>query len=110
MIKDKVKKFKFFICVNIILATIIGVFAQDITSYIVGDYLLSISGFYYLYPLTILTVLSIVLFLATPILIYRFTKKSSIEKQTFTVYLIANISIGILTSMFSLFVVIMSWG
>lgn len=110
MLKDKVKKFKFFICVNIILATIIGVYAQDITSYIVGDYLLSISGLYYLYPLTILTVLSIVLFLATPILIYRFVKKSSVEKQTFTLYLIANNLIGILTSMFSVFVLVMSWG
>lgn len=110
MLKDKVKKFKFFICVNIILATIIGVYAQDITSYIVGDYLLSISGLYYLYPLTILTVLSIVLFLATPILIYRFVKKSSVEKQTFTLYLIANTLIGILTSMFSIFVLVMSWG
>lgn len=110
MLKDKVRKFKFFICVNIILATIIGVYAQDITSYIVGDYLLSISGLYYLYPLTILTVLSIVLFLATPILIYRFVKKSSVEKQTFILYLIANTLIGILTSMFSIFVLVMSWG
>lgn len=110
MLKDKVKKFKLFICVNIILATIIGVYAQGIISYIVGDYLLSISGLYYLYPLTILTVLSIVLFLATPILIYRFVKKSSVEKQIFTLYLIANTLIGILTSMFSIFVLVMSWG
>lgn len=110
MLKDKVKKCKFFICVNIILATIIGVYAQGITSYVVGDYLLSISGFYYIYPLTILTVLSIVLFLTTPILIYRFIKKYSIEKQIFTSYLIANTLIGIPTSIFSIFVLIMSWG
>lgn len=110
MLKDEVKKFKFFICINIILATIIGVYAQDIVSYIVGDYLLRVSGLNYLYPLTMLTVLSIVLFLATPILIYRFVKKSSVKKQTFTLYLIANTLIGILTSMFSIFVLVMSWG
>lgn len=109
MLKDKIKKFKFLICVNIILATIIGVYAQDITYYIVDDYSISSSELY-LYVLTILTVLSIALFFTTPILIYRFTKKTSVEKQIFTIYLIANILIGLQTSMSSLFVLGMSWG
>lgn len=107
MLKDKIKKFKFFICVNIILATILGVYAQDIDYYIVGDHFNSISELY-LYLLTILTVLSIALFITTPILIYRFTKKTSVEKQIFTIYQIANILIGLQTSMFSLFVLGMS--
>ena|GEM_PF-1224005 len=114
MLKDKIKKFKFFICVNIILATIIGVYAQDIdyyivdtAYYIVGNHFNSISELY-LYLLTILTVLSIALFITTPILIYRFTKKTSVEKQIFTIYQIANILIGLQTSMFSLFVLGMS--
>lgn len=114
MLKDKIKKFKFFICVNIILATIIGVYAQDIdyfivdtAYYIVGDHFNSSSQLY-LYVLTILTVLSIALFITTPILIYRFTKKTSVEKQIFTIYQIANILIGLQTSMFSLFVLGMS--
>lgn len=109
MLKDKIKKFKFFICVNIILATIVGVYAQDIAYYIVGDYSVGASELY-LYILTILTVLSIVLFFTTPILVYRFTKKTSVEKQIFTIYLIANILIGIQTSIFSVFVLAMSWG
>lgn len=114
MLKDKIKKFKFFICVNIILATILGVYAQDIDYYIVdtayhivGDHFNSISELY-LYVLTILTVLSIALFITTPILIYRFTKKTSVEKQIFTIYQIANILIGLQTSLFSLFVLGMS--
>ena len=108
MLKDKIKKFKFFICVNIILATIVGVYAQDIAYYIVGDYSVSASELY-LYLLTILTVLSIVLFFTTPILVYRFIKKTLVEKQIFTIYLIANILIGIQTSIFSVFVLAMSW-
>lgn len=109
MLKDKIKKFKFLICVNIILATIIGVYAQDVAYYIVDDYSISSSELY-LYVLTILTVLSIALFFTTPILIYRFTKKTSVEKQIFTIYLIANILIGLQTSMSSLFVLGMTWG
>lgn len=107
MLKDKVKKFKVFICVNIILATLIGVYAQNITCYIVGD---SLARNPVLYWLTILTVLSVVLFVATPILIYRFIKKTSVEKCVFIPYLIANSLIGILTSIFSIFVLVMSWG
>ncbi len=83
MLKGKIKKFKLFICVNIILATIIGVYAQDIAYYIVDDYSVSISELY-LYLLTILTVLSIALFITTPILIYRFTKKSNSLSIGFT--------------------------
>lgn len=103
ILKDKIKKFKFFICVNIILATIIGVYAQGIAYYIVDDYSVSSSQLY-LYVLTILTVLSIALFITTPILIHRFTKKTSVGKQIFTIYLLADILIGFQTSMSSLFV------
>ncbi|MDU5022142.1 MAG: hypothetical protein E6269_16500 [Clostridiales bacterium] len=107
LFKDKIKIFKFFICGNIILATIIGIYAQGIASYIIGD---SLSGYLYLYWLTILTVISIVLFLIVPILTYRFVKKSATKKQIFTLYLIANSFIGILTSMFSIFVLVMTCG
>lgn len=107
MFKDRIKRFKFYICVNIILATIIGIYAQDIASYVIGD---SLSGYLYLQWLTILTVISIVLFLVVPILIYKFVEKSALEKQIFTLYLIANSFIGILTSMFSIFILIMTYG
>ena len=107
--KDKIKKFKLFICVNIILATIIGMYAQDISYYYSGDYSVN-NAQLYLYLLTILTAFSIILFFTTPILIYRFTKKISAEKRVFTIYLIADILIGILTSMSSVFILAMSWG
>lgn len=107
MLKDKVKNLKFFICINIILATLMGVYAQGITCYIVGDYL---DRNIVLYWLTILTVLSIVLFVATHIVINIIIGKISIEKVVFKPYLIANGLIGILTSVFSIFVLVMSWG
>lgn len=107
LLKDKVKKLKFFICVNIILATLIGVYAQNVTYRIVGDYL---DRNPILYCLTMLTTLSIVLFMATPIVIDKFIKKSSVEKRVFIPYLIANGLIGIVTSMFSIFVLVMSYG
>ncbi len=107
LFKDKIKRFKFFICGNIILATIIGIYAQDIASYIIGD---SLSGYLYLYWLTVLTVISIALFLIVPIFTYRFVKKSATKKQIFTLYLIANSFIGISTSMFSIFVLVMTCG
>ena len=107
MFKDNEKKLKFYLCANIVFASIMGVYAQDITYLIVGD---SPSTNSILFWLTIVTVLSIVLFMLTPILIYRTIKKSSFEKRGFIPYIIANYFIGILTSLFSIFVLIMSWG
>lgn len=72
MLVNKIRKFEIFIVINIILATIIGICAQDITYYIVGDTLASTSLLYYL---TIITVINNVLFLTPPLLIYNGIKK-----------------------------------
>ncbi|VFE55571.1 Uncharacterised protein [Clostridioides difficile] len=110
IIKDKIKKFRIFIFINIILATVIGIYAQDIAYYIVGDYSVNIAQLY-LYILTVLTILSIILFLATPILIHLFVKKHQLKGEYLLyILLVVDILIGILTSMFSLFVLAMSWG
>ena len=107
MFKDKIKKIKLFIWGNILFATILGIYAQNITYHIVGD---SLARDSLLFWLTILTITSIVLFLATPILIYNVINKSKIKKQIFVPHLIANYAIGISTSIFSIFVLVMSWG
>nr|WP_307988926.1 hypothetical protein [uncultured Niameybacter sp.] len=107
MFINKVRKFEIFIVINIILATIIGICAQDITYYIVGDTLASTS---LLYCLTIITVISIVLFLTLPLLIYNEIKKSKLSKRVFIKYLMVDAIIGSLTSVWSLFVLIMCWG
>lgn len=107
MSKNKVKIIKFFIWLNILFATIIGIYAQSITYHIVGD---SLARDSLLFWLTILTVTSIVLFLVTPILICNVINKLRIEKQIFAPHLIANYVIGFSTSIFSIFVLVMSWG
>ena len=66
IIKDKVKEFRIFIVINIILATAIGTYAQNIAYYIVDDYSINTAQLY-LYILTALTTLSIILFLVIPI-------------------------------------------
>lgn len=107
MSANKVKKFEIFTSINIILATIIGIYAQDITYYIVGDTLASTA---LLYCLTIVTVISILLFLTPPLLIYNGIKKSKLSKRVFIKYLMVDAIIGSLTSVWSLLVLIMCWG
>lgn len=108
MITEKITRFKFFVCVSIILATIMGVYAQDIAYYIVGNSPNTTQ--IYLNLLTILTVLSVGLFVVTPIGIYIFIKKTSVDDLILNLCLIADIAIGALTSVFSIFVMAMSWG
>ena len=82
--------------------------AQDIAYYIVGNSPNTTQ--IYLNLLTILTVLSVGLFVVTPIGIYIFIKKTSVDDFILNLCLIADIAIGALTSVFSIFVMAMSWG
>lgn len=107
MLVNKIRKFEIFTSINIILATIIGIYAQDITYYIVGDTLTTTA---LLYCLIIVTVISNVLFLTPPLLIYNGIKKSKLSKRVFIRYLMVDTIIGSLTSVWSLFVLIMCWG
>ena len=110
IIKDKIKEFRIFIFINIILATVIGNYAQNIAYYIVGYYSINTAQLY-LYILTVLTTLSIILFLVIPILIHLFMKKHQLKDEYLLyILLVVDISIGILTSIFSVFVLAMSWG
>ena len=85
-----------------------GGYAQDIAYYIVGNSPNTTQ--IYLNLLTILTVLSVGLFVVTPIGIYIFIKKTSVDDLILNLCLIADIAIGALTSVFSIFVMAMSWG
>ena len=110
IIKDKITEFRIFIFINIILATVIGTYAQNIASYIVGDYSISTEQLY-LYILTVLTTLSIISFCVIPILIHLFVKKHQLKDEYLLyIFLVADILAGVLTSMFSVFVLAMSWG
>ena len=109
-IKDRrifkyMKKIKLFMCASIALATILGVYAQSI-SYYISNTFVKISP---LYCLTIITMVSIALFLIPPILILKAIKNQRIQEKGVTPYLIISSLIGVLVSIFSLFVLIMWW-
>ncbi|WP_141431130.1 hypothetical protein [Bacillus sp. 03113] len=91
---------------GIILATILGIFGQGI-SYFMNE---NIAEIYPVYYLTALTMISVFLYLVTPVLIYISIKKQKIEKEKFGVYVLVTCAIGLPTSLWSLFVLAMWWG
>lgn len=106
--KDKIKEFKLFICLIILLATILGVYAQQIALYCSGEY--GVHTELALIILTISTIVSILLFITVPISIYIFMKKVTVKKRVFVMYIVADILIAIPTTMFSVFALLMNWG
>jgi len=98
------KKTSILIYSSMLLATILGVYGQRISYYlprVIGE----MSPLYYL---TILTVVSFLLFWASPIFVYKLTK--NIEKKSFATTIGINCFIGIPVSAWSFFVLVMWWG
>ncbi len=91
---------------SIILATILGIFGQGI-AYFLNENIIEIHPIYYL---TALTMISVFLYLVTPVLTYIVIKKQIIEKGRFGVYTLVISTIGLPTSFWSLFVLAMWWG
>lgn len=100
------KKLKIIIFLSIIIATVLGIYAQDISYFIDGN-LMDIS---LIHSITIITVVSMLLYLATPILVYKHTKKQKTPKKNLSFYLWANSILGIPISAWSFFVMVMWWG
>ena len=95
------KKAEFLILGSVILATILGIYGQDM-AYFIGDMIETAEP---LYALTILTVSSLLLFGATPIFTFKIARK-----KVFVPYLLVNGVLGIPISLFSIFVLAMWWG
>lgn len=91
---------------SMILATILGVFGQGL-AYFMNE---NIVKTYPIYYLTALTMLSIFLYIVSFVLTYVYLKMRKIEKEIFDLYLIAICLLGLLTSLWSLFVLAMWWG
>lgn len=89
----------------IILATMLGVYGQDI-SYYINNILASFSPLFYL---TIITSISVLLFLIPPTLISKFNKTQKSEVEIFNLYYGINAVIGAVTSAFSLLVLLIGW-
>lgn len=91
---------------SMILATILGVFGQGL-AYFMNE---NIVKTYPIYYLSVLTLISIFLYVVSFILTYVSLKKRKIEKEIFDLYLIAICLLGLPTSLWSLFVLAMWWG
>jgi len=102
LIKE-INKIEVFGYLIMILALLLGVYAQDI-SYYMSENTVELLPSYFL---RIITITSILLFIIPPILIVKLNKKRNIGKEGFTLYFLINFLIGIPTSMWSLLVFIM---
>lgn len=89
---------------SMILATILGIYGQDI-AYFLNRTVVTVSPVYFL---TIITAASVLLFLVTPVLVYKLNINSDIKRYAMTVGV--NFLISIPISLWSLFVLIMWWG
>ncbi|GGP13283.1 hypothetical protein GCM10011346_32820 [Oceanobacillus neutriphilus] len=88
------------------MAIILGIFGQDFAYLLNGIFPES----YPIYNLTILTLISIFLFLNSLVMIYFQYKKQRMNKEKLGRYITLFVIAGLLTSWWSLFVLIMWWG
>lgn len=91
---------------SLILATVFGVFGQGM-AYFLNENFAKISPIYYL---TILTIISVFLYLISIVMTYFQYKKKGIEEVKLVSYFSVISCIGLLTSCWSLFVLAMWWG
>lgn len=104
MFKEK-NKIRVFIYTSMILAFLLGGYGQDISEYCKSH----MGAPSYIHYLTVATILSILLFIIPPILIYKLNKKKVLGELEFVIYYLINGFIGIMTSLFSLFALAMSY-
>lgn len=100
------KKTNVFIFASLLLATICGIFAQDM-AYFLHENLIALSPIIYL---TAITIISLLLFALSFVLAYLQYKKRQIEKNKIVSYLSVSGVVGGLTSCWSLFILAIWWG
>ena len=91
---------------SLILATILGVFGQGIAYFLNGIF----AKIHPVYYLTVLTIISLFLYLSSFVLAYLQYKKLRIGKDKLGLYFSGISCVGLLTSWWSLFVLAMWWG
>ncbi|QQZ08468.1 hypothetical protein [Heyndrickxia vini] len=90
-----------------IIATILGVFGQSL-AYFVDEHIANTNP--PIYYLTIFTVISLLIYLITPLLAYLLMKVKKIDKSFTPIYIFGFGIIGICVSLWSVFVCAMWWG
>ncbi|GIN96052.1 hypothetical protein J6TS1_19220 [Siminovitchia terrae] len=90
----------------VVFATILGIYGQDI-AYFFND---NVAKIYPIYYLSAITLISIFLYLVALLVTYLSYKKKIVDKGKFVVYLSTILIIGLPTSFWSNFVLLMWWG
>jgi hypothetical protein len=101
------KKGHFLVWMFMIIATILGVFGQNLT-YFADEHIVNTN--HMVYYLTFFTGISILLYLVTPFLAYLLIKAKKIDKVYTSAYIFGFGMIGICVSLWSFFVCVMWWG
>jgi hypothetical protein len=101
------KKWHFFILFLMIIATGLGVFGQSL-AYFVDEHVANTNRS--VYYLTIITVISILIYLVVPLLASLLMKLKCIDKKFTLLYIFGFGMIGICVSFWSVFVCAMWWG
>ncbi len=104
MIKER-NRTRLFLYGSVFVAIELGVYAQDITYFLYENLSIPL-----IVGLSITTILSLLLFLSQPILVFRFNKQNKVPKKEFNIYFGINTLIGIIISTFSLIVLIVWCG
>lgn len=91
--------------ISLTFATILGIFGQRIAHFIY--YVLEFNP---VYSLTIITIISVFLYLTIPLLGYILVKKQKVEKHSLLGFTVIVFSIGLPVSLWSLFVLVMWFG
>lgn len=93
--------------VLIISATVLGLFGQALAYFVDENMANDVPPIYYL---TIITVISIILYLATPFLVYLLVRFKKIDNKFNDVYILGTVMVGLIVSLWSVFVCLMWWG
>lgn len=94
-----------FIFGNILIASILGIWGQSI-AYGLHDLFGQIDAFRYL---AVATIVSIVMFIANPLFIFRFILREKITPKTGVISVIVTVLFGIPISVSALFILAMWW-
>lgn len=90
-----------------IIATILGIYGQSL-AYFVVRYVNNIN--LAVYCLTVFTVISVLIYLAMPLLVFLMMKAKIIDKKITPIYIFGFGMVGIFVSLWSVFVCAMWWG
>lgn len=105
MLVEERNKIRILLYGSVLTAIASGVYAQDIAYFLYNNLAIPL-----LVGLSLVTLLSILLFLIPPIMVSKVNSQNKVRKKEINIYLGINALIGIVISAFSLIVLVAWWG